>query len=297
MANYKKRFGDRKDARLLREADSMHKFTPYLLPGRIANEATMSELTELTAINEYLAKKNADNPEFKYTLFHVICAAIAKTVVLRPKMNYFISGKKMYERDDISFSFVVKKKFADNGAESLCILRMDRESDIPPIEQFYTKLKKFVYTVRKEDKQDGTTDVMDILTSLPSFITSFITRILFWLDRHGKLPDALLNEDPYSSTVFISNLGSIKMSADYHHLTNWGTNSIFVLIGEKKLYPFYDENGNVTMKEAVPTGWTIDERIADGFYFANSIKVLRSILEHPEVLEMPLSAPLPDFNA
>ena len=290
----KKKRGDRKDGYLLRDIDSMHKFTPYLLPDRVANEACMSELTELSAVNRYLEKKNADNPEFKYTMFHVICAAIAKTVILRPKLNYFISGKKMYERKDILFSFVVKKKFADNGAEALAIVKIDRESDEAPIEQIYSKVKKIVYSVRKENKQDGTTDFMDFFTSLPAPILNLVTKLLFWMDRHGKLPDSLVKEDPYSSTVFLSNLGSIKMSADYHHLTNWETNSIFVIIGEKKLYPFYDENGNVTMKEAVRSGWTIDERIADGFYFANSLKILRRILADPDILDMPLSAPLPE---
>ena len=57
--NRKRRRGDRKDAYLLRDLDAMHKFIPYLLPNRCDNEAVMSELIDLTAVNEYVAKKNA----------------------------------------------------------------------------------------------------------------------------------------------------------------------------------------------------------------------------------------------
>ena len=70
--NRKRRRGDRKDAYLLRDLDAMHKFIPYLLPNRCDNEAVMSELIDLTAVNEYVAKKNASNPAFRYTLFHVL---------------------------------------------------------------------------------------------------------------------------------------------------------------------------------------------------------------------------------
>lgn len=59
-------------------------------------------------------------------------------------------------------------------------------------------------------------------------------------------------------------------------------------MGEKHLHPFYDENGNITMKNALELGLTIDERIADGTYFAKSIRLLRKLLQNPELLELPL---------
>ena len=55
---------------------------------------------------------------------------------------------------------------------------------------------------------------------------------------------------------------------------------------------FRDENGEAHVTDVVDFGLTLDERIADGFYFAKSVKVLKYILEHPEVLDRPLSEPL-----
>ena len=107
------------------------------------------------------------------------------------------------------------------------------------------------------------------------------------LDFYGKVPASLVKADPNYATCFITNLGSIKLKSGYHHLSNWGTNSVFVIIGEKKLSPFYDKDGNVTMKETIDLGLTIDERIADGFYYSKTIKLLKHLLQHPELLELP----------
>ena len=70
-------------------------------------------------------------------------------------------------------------------------------------------------------------------------------------------------------------------------MTNWGTCSIFCIIGEKKMTPQFDAEGNVTMRETVELGLTIDERLADGYYYAKSIRLFKYLLQHPELLELP----------
>ncbi len=292
MEQRKKRLGDRYDAWKLRGLDPMHAFIPYLLPRRTDNEAILNELLDLTAVEKYLEKKNADKPAFKYTIFHVLCAAMAKTIYLRPRMNYFISGRYMYERKDILLAFVVKQRFADDSREALAIVKIDKDSGVPPITQIHDKVERFVTHVRKEDSTDGATDVMSILTKLPRFILQPIVWLLFFLDFFGILPKSLVEEDPYHTTAFLSNLGSIKMSANYHHLTNWGTNSIFAIIGEKSMRPFYQPDGSFEMRQSLELGLTIDERIADGVYFAKSIRLLRQILAEPEILDLPIDVPV-----
>ena len=290
MEARKKDRRDRRDAWFVQGQDAMHLFMPYLLPNRCDNEAVMIEHIGTEAIDAYLAEKNAENPAFRYTMFQVICAAIAKTIALRPKMNYFIAGKRMYERKEISFSFVVKKEFHDDAFESLAILRFDRDSDKSPIEQMHDKLEKIVHGVRHEHQIDGTNEAMGVLTSLPKPILSLVVSILNSLDRHGNMPNSLMREDPYYSSVFISNLGSIKMHASYHHLVNWGTNSFFAVINPKHKAPVFHDDGSNEMHEFVDLGLTIDERIADGMYFCNSIKVVKKLIEDPKLLELTLTA-------
>ena len=133
---------------------------------------------------------------------------------------------------------------------------------------------------------------MDMFNRMPRFLSKFIISCICWLDRHGWVPQTLIETDPYYSSVVLTNLGSIKLHSGYHHLTNWGTNSVFVALGEKKLRPFYDEQGNVTMRDSIDLGLTIDERIADGYYYSKTMRLLRKLLENPELLETPLSEPV-----
>ncbi|HIT69902.1 MAG TPA: hypothetical protein IAC36_08380, partial [Candidatus Aphodomonas merdavium] len=121
----KHRRGDRKDAWLVRDLDGMHQIMPYMMPNRTDNEAVMTQTIDLTALNAWLAEKNAGETTFKYTLFHAVLCAIAKTVVERPLLNRFIAHGRFYDRKELSFSFVVKKKIEDNATEAMCILRVD----------------------------------------------------------------------------------------------------------------------------------------------------------------------------
>ena len=90
--------------------------------------------------------------------------------------------------------------------------------------------------------------------------------------------------------MVLSNVGSIKLNCGYHHLTNWGTNGVFCLIGEKGSTPVFNaEDGSCTMRETVELGLTIDERLADGYYYSKSIRLLKHLLEHPELLDRPIS--------
>lgn len=282
----------RKDGVRVPETDPMHAIMPYAMKNRTDNEAVLDETLDLTAMTAYLGKKNEKAPAFKYTFFHVICAALAKTIYLRPKMNRFYLGYRLYQRNDITLSFVVKRKFEDDSDEVLAIVKLDQTSDMSPLEQIHSQVEKIVFSARKEHKTDGATDAMAILSKLPRPILRFTMNFLSFLDYHGCYPQALMKVDPYFSTVFISNLGSIRMNADYHHLANWGTNSIFAIVGEKKPTPFFDADGHYTMRDALNFGITIDERIADGYYFAKSIALFKKLVENPELLEHPLSEPV-----
>ena len=41
------------------------------------------------------------------------------------------------------------------------------------------------------------------------------------------------------------------------------------------------------MREMLDLGLTIDERLADGYYYSKTIHLLKKLLENPELLETP----------
>ena len=292
MASFKKNDRrDRYDRIFLKNLDAMHIIMPHLMPKRCDNEAVLEETVDLTAINDYLTKKNAGAPDFKYTWFHVISAALAKTILLRPKMNWFISGDRLYERRDIVLAFNVKKQFSDHGEEAIAKFILDRNGG-SPIVQFHDYVRDIVTKVRVKGEQDGATDAMDIFKKLPRFAIKIAFWVLRRLEYHGIYPKSLQKEDPMYSSVYISNLGSIKMKANYHHIYEWGTISFFAVISEKQMTPVFAADGSYEMKDTIKLAFTIDERIADGYYFARSMRLLRHLLQNPDLLDLDAAAPV-----
>ena len=282
----KKRIGDRWDGALLRNTDAMHFIMPLIFPNRCDNEAFVSERVDLTRLSEYLDKKNSMGAEYKYNLFQAIVTAILKTVTLRPKMNRFIKNNNLYQRNGISASFIVKKQFTDSGEEGLAFIH-SKETDT--IDDIHNVIYRQVSDCRKGENKDTTSEVMEIFNKLPRGLSKAVVKLLCFLESRGRIPASFVEADPYYSSVILTNLGSIKLHSGYHHLTNWGTTSVFVIVGERKMRPFFDENGNVTMRDSVDLGFTVDERIADGYYFSETIKLFKNLLENPELLDAPMS--------
>ena len=283
--NKKRRLGDRYDATWVRDCDPMHGFMPYLYINRADNEAFIQEEIDLTALNEFLAKKNEGiDKAHRYTIFHCVACALVKTISLRPKMNYFIKGSRLYSRNDISVAFTIKKRFEDEAHEALAFKRFGPETTI---DSFHEEIMKEIFECRREDKLDNSTDIMATLMKLPRFILRPLAWLLHRLDYYGKVPYDLIKADPNYASVFLTNLGSIGLKAGYHHLSNWGTCSLFVIIGEKHTIPVFQPDGSYEMREMLPLGLTLDERIADGYYYSKTVKLFKHIMEHPELLERP----------
>ena len=240
----KRRRGDRRDAVLLRETDALHFIMGIIYPHRADNEAYIAERIDLEPIKAYLAKKNVEGIEFKYTFFHVIVAALVKTITLRPKLNRFYANENYYQRNKVTAGFIIKKEFSDGSEEAVALL------DAAPtdtVDTVHEEIRRRVYATRHEQKLNTTDNSMDILNKLPRVLSKAAIRFI--------------RADPNYASVFLSNLGSIRLRSGYHHLTNWGTCSFFCVIGEKKWTPLYDQNGLVAMRETVDLGFTVDERL------------------------------------
>ena len=278
-----RKWGDRKDGKLLRNIDSMHYIMPLMYPNRCDNEAFMHLRVDLTEAEKFLAEKNAGDPAYKYNLFQLVVTAVLKTITLRPEMNRFIANGNMYQRNDITAAFTVKKVFSDKGGEALARIYA---KDTDTLDTIHEEIYRQVSFCRSDEK-DASTASMDVIQKIPG--KHMIGRAARFLDRHGWMPASIIATDPYYCSAVLSNLGSLKIDAGYHHMTNWGTNSVFCAIGMMKKRPFWDEEGNMEMRMSVDLGMTIDERIADGYYYAKTMRLLKTLLENPRLLEKPLS--------
>ena len=285
----KKKFGDRKDGIWLKDIPAMNRIMAPLMPNRADNEAYINVDIDTRPLNAYLEKLNEGRTEDKYTLFHLISAAIGKAFILRPKMNRFICNNKMYQRKNVTVAFTVKKRFDDHSEEALAFFEYDPKDTIFT---YHEKIMRVIHQGKSYEEKDTSTGAMDIITKLPQWLIVAIVKFVLWLDKHGWAPEALIGSDPNHAAVFLTNLGSIGLPGGYHHLVNWGTNSCFVVIGKKFMKMDYDKYGIGDFHEVVPIGITLDERIADGYYYSGTVALVQELLAHPELLELPADSPV-----
>ena len=285
----KRRFGDRRDGWWVRDVSGLTTIMMHLMPKRTQAEVYVNEKIDATELVKYIEQKNLQHPDYRTTLFHCFIVAIARMIQERPKMNRFIQGRRMYERFDISLSFVAKRRFSDHAEEALMFFTPKEEDTLDTLSR---KIAGEVKETKKSEHSTGGIDAtVDAFAKIPRLLLMFVIKIIRCLDFWGVNPKALTDGDTNYSTVLLTNLGSIKGPAVYHHLNDYGTNSIVVAIGTLHKEEMVMPDGHKEIRDVVDIGATLDERIADGFYFARSIKLVKHVFEHPELLDLPLGEP------
>lgn len=279
----KRKFGDRKDAKRVRDVQSMNQIMIDLKPNRNLGEVYVNQKIDVTNLMEYYENYKKNNPNDNITLFHMFVMAIAKTIYNRPLLNRFVANRHVYEHNEIIISFVAKVEFIDSSEEVMVIVPI-KESDT--LKDVSNKIKSKVEEIRnKKNVKEGANSAIDILGKLPNILRVPIVGIFKWCDKKGILPAGLVKDNIYYSSIIVSNLGVLKVGGIYHNITDFGTCSGLVTMGEVKKEYVFDENGKKTEKYNCEFGITIDERIADGFYLIKSVHLIEKILNDPKLLE------------
>lgn len=273
-----KRFGDRRDAKKVRDIDVMHKITAHIKPLRCDSDVYINQKMDVTELVKYMEKKKSKDNDLTY--FHLFVTLIAKTIYNKPLLNRFVVNKNYYDRNTVSIAFTAKANYSDEAKDILSVVDIDPADTLDSIKE---KFLKVVNRVRSNE-DSGANGIISIVGKLPKFIISFIVWIVKFMDKHDLLPSSFIKDNLYYSSIIVSNLGSIKSGAIYHNLTDFGTSSILATIGEIKLEKVMIDS-HEEERYMCEFGINIDERIADGVYFVKAIKLMQDILNRPELLE------------
>lgn len=280
-----RKHGDRRDGTWIKDVPGLNVLLANLYPKRTDSEVYLHQEIDVTELLQYIDKLNGPDAAYKTTMFHCFVTIVARVLKERPNMNRFIQGRRFYQRNDISISFVAKRRFTDHSEESLMQYVAKDGDTLEDVSRF---IVGDVTRMRKESSASGLDDTINKLAALPRPLLMLFTQSLHWLDFWDLVPKFLTDKDSNFSSVLLSNLGSIRCPSVYHHLNNYGTNSIIITIGAIHKGLVTMEDGTTAVRDLMDIGATLDERIADGFYFARSLKLIQHICSHPELLERPL---------
>jgi hypothetical protein len=269
-------FGRRADATPVRELSTMRRFMPYVSPRRNDSLFYMMQQIEVEAALEHLEKRNRERPTDRpITLFHLFLRSCGHALQLRPGVNRFVKAGRLWQRDGEWITFSAKREIKD-GSPMLTVKRR-----FHPASETLEEMVDAIYAqlgAGRSGRKTTSDKEMGLLLRLPGPAI----RAALWLarigDHLGLLPRRVIDADPLFTSLFVANLGSIDYPAGFHHLWEYGTASLFGVMGRIERGP--------EGRRRISVAWTYDERIEDGLYSYHTLEGIRERIEHPEQLEL-----------
>ena len=281
---YHPTWGDRTDGRRIRTEPPMNQVSPYIMVSKCTASNMFNEAIEITNIERYIRQKRREGMT-SFGLMHVLLACYCRGICKYPALNRFISGQKIYSHgNDIQFCLTVKKEMTSTSPETVIKVHL---SPTDTAEDVYNKLNKEIEDVKNTPLDSSFDNLAHAFMLIPGLFLKFTVWLLKTLDYFGLLPKFLLELSPFHGSVFFTSMGSLGIPPIYHHLYDFGNLPVFCSFGCKRRSLEVQEDGSVVQKKYIDFKVTMDERIADGFYYAAFFKHFKRILHHPEVLDLP----------
>lgn len=283
MSKYKRRYGDRKEGRLLRSLPPFNKFIPYIMPTRNDGCNQYEESFEITALDRRLRQLRVAGYK-GIGILHFLIAAYIRGVSMLPGINRFVVGRRVYARDNIEIVMAVKRELSVNASETTIKVVFEPTDTIFDV---YRKMNEKIDEIKASEDNNNTEDVAEALTKAPRFLLRFAITVLRVMDYFGWIPQKLLNASPFHGSMIITDMGSLRIGPIYHHIYNFGTLPVFIAFGAKRHAYEIDRHGQVVDNKYVDCKFVLDERTVDGHYYAQFLQAYRYLFAHPEILEAP----------
>lgn len=264
----------RSDGRLVRDLDDTQRILPYFMRTRQSSAILMKETLDITETLQFIQERK-QGEKGPYSVFIILMAALVRTGALHPQLNRFVAGRKVYARNKLQASFVMKQQMSEEGKEIVVKLTFDQNDTLAVVAE---RVNRAISSGRSKGTTKGN-NLMSTLLKLPGLLLTLVFAADKLLDRCGLLPAAVIESDPLFASAFVANLGSLKIGAPYHHLYERGTISLFVVLGEYKKADAAHERSYVDL------AFTIDSRIAGGYAIAQALHTIKELVEDPTLLE------------
>ena len=275
-------FGHRSDGYLIRKIDPIITLMPHIMTERHDSQNMTQYDCPCEPLDDFI-RKEAEKGE-KYNYMHIVIASIVRLIALFPRTNRFIMNGRIYNRNCIQISFVVKKGLSAEAPDTTVKLDFTGHESISQVRDMIdAEIKKNSHM----DANNGTDKLARLITFTPNFLIRFLVGTIKFLDRHGLLPGSIIKVSPFHTSCFITNLKSIKGPSIFHHLYDFGNTGMFFSMGKEAMVPVV-QGKEIVVGKRLPLWIVTDERFCDGFYFVSALKQLRILLADPSRMAEPL---------
>ncbi len=274
-------FGKRSDGYLVRGIDPVVAFTPYVMPMRCDAQVMFKYSLPYEPLARYVAEKRLEGHQI--TFMEIIIAGYVRAISQMPEINRFIANKRFYSRKEIMTSFAVLQNTADGSdKENIAKCKFDPRDTIFDVA---SRIQEAIEATRQEMASNNTLKIATVLQR-PIFAVPVVLLARF-LDRYGLLPKSLVDASPFHTGLFFSNNASVGLPPVYHHIYNFGTTSLFLVIGTIERQVGLDSEGKAVLRRMLPMGVTVDERVCAGIRYSRFMQNFQRYLADPRILEQP----------
>lgn len=267
----------RADGNKVRTSDAMYEIVPYIMPKRFDASNSIKVDIDLERIQEYSRKCRAKGVKMSHMA--ILIAAYLRLVSQNPLLNRFAMNKKIYARNHFCVCFVTLKP--DNDTDTVTKVYFDLDDDIFTVN---SRIEEAIAKVQSEGENNSMDDFMHKLIAVPFLLRGAIGGIKL-LDKYFTIPFSLVDVSPFHTSLFVTNLASIRTDTIMHHLYEFGTTGVFISMGKPIKKTYVDDEGNAYEKKIMELGIMTDERIANGHYLGRCFRELDRYLKNPEMLE------------
>ncbi len=216
----------------------------------------------------------------KLTPTYIISQSIALVFAVRPQLNTILRSGVLYQRDLVSFSYMVavtKKDDTKRFNLSNCVIH-----DVTKLGllELYQKLKEKISDT-KEAKSENIKSQDTLLKKVPTFLMSYFLDLTSFLLYTLNIRLKGVPYDPFGS-VAISNLGQIGVDNAFIPLIPYARVPVLIAIGLVKPRPFVNENREIVVKDILRFCSTINHRYVDGKSLALMQRMLLYIFKDPK---------------
>ncbi len=274
-------FGRRPDGREVRSGiDPIIRVLPYIMRRRNDSQVYYKMNIPSEPIDGFIGERRKTNAGL--SPMSILIAAYIRAVKEMPTINRFVMNKRIYERNELTVSFIVLKSNTKEHCKETPVKVAFSEDDT--IFDVADKVSAAIEKNRSLAASNSTDKLVNILLTMP-IIANLGVQTIRVLDRYGLLPKKIIDVSPFHTSLFVSNMASIGMGSIYHHIYNFGTTSGFMGIGRKSKRMRIAADGTVSTESCYPVGVVIDERITSGAQYALFFGILKKYLKNPELLE------------
>ena len=268
----------RADGYRVRSNDAMYELVPYIMPYRYDASNSVTVDIDLDLMQDYIRKCRKKGINMSH--MSIIIAGALRIASQNPFLNRFVMNRKIYARNHFCVSFVTLQP--GKTSDTVNKLYFSLDDDIFTVNR---KVQEAIERTQQPTSQNALDKLMASLVRIP-FLVGAAVSVLKFIDKYFTLPFSIINASPFHTSLFITNLASIRTNAIYHHLYEFGTTGIFISMGQPERR--IEKNGEtVEEKKIMPLGIVTDERIANGHYYGRCFRELNRYYKNPELLEVP----------